>query len=67
MTRKERGYYDWGASETWIACETYIPRIEFPTLANIGVTHEGKILPKRGHDGTCKWFFDGQFWYHVGD
>lgn len=34
---------------------------------NLAVWFDGTLRAGRGHNATCVWFFDGQFWYHRGD
>lgn len=34
-------------------------------LTNICVWYDGTMRPGRGHNGDCKWDFDGQIWWHL--
>jgi len=36
-------------------------------VVNIALWYDGTLRPGRGHNGTCRWGFDGQVWYHKGD
>lgn len=34
-------------------------------MKNICIWRDGTMRPGRGHNGDCKWNFDGQFWRHL--
>ena len=31
---------------------------------NICIWFDGTIRPMKGHNGTCRWVYDGQVYYH---
>lgn len=34
---------------------------------NIAVWFDGTLRPAKGHNGNCRWFYDGQVFYHTHD
>lgn len=42
----------------------WLPNPVLQVIQNVAVWYDGTLRPGRGHDGTCRWGFDGQVWYH---
>lgn len=32
---------------------------------NIAIWFDGTLRPAKGHHGGCRWFYDGQVFYHL--
>lgn len=32
---------------------------------NICMWYDGTMRPAKGHNGGCRWGFDGQVWFHL--
>ncbi len=32
---------------------------------NIAIWYDGTLRAAKGHQGECRWFFDGQIWYQL--
>ena len=35
------------------------------TYQNICTWYDGTLRPAKGHNGGCRWRFDGQVWFHL--
>ena len=34
-------------------------------IRNICMWYDGTMRPAKGHNGGCRWGFDGQVWFHL--
>ena len=34
-------------------------------IRNICTWYDGTMRPAKGHNGGCRWRFDGQVWFHL--